>query len=144
MGCLGSPLHHWVTLMINRPQVQQQKNFFFSLFIDFHASPFKFSKQSFNLFFLQIWSLFFLLLFFLFEIIYKIDVFFNFIIFQLFHMSNLVSIFLLFILFDIILHFKFVLRFYLLQAFFIKLDPHYFGCYFILLQKIFPIQFFFF
>jgi hypothetical protein len=48
-------------------------------------------------------------------------------------MSNLVSIFLLFILFDIILHFKFVLRFYLLQAFFIKLDPRYFGCYFILL-----------
>jgi len=52
--------------------------FLFSLLLDFCTWPFKFSKHSFNLLFIWIWSLFFLLLFGLFRLIYKLSFFFQF------------------------------------------------------------------
>jgi hypothetical protein len=78
--CLDDTCGHWIFGLASTIF------FFFLLFyllLDFHAKPFDFFKQPFDLFFLQIWSLLFLL-FILFEIIYKIRFFFNFIILQFF------------------------------------------------------------
>ena len=104
--------------------------FLFSLLLDFCTWPFKFSKHSFNLLFIWIWSLFFLLLFGLFRLIYKLSFFFNFITLQFFHLSNVVLIFLLlFVLFEIIFEICFTILASL--CFFpIKFDFHSFDCYF--------------
>jgi hypothetical protein len=56
----------------------------FSPFFNFCIYPFKNSNEPFNFFFFQIWSLFFLLVFVLYEIIYKIEIFFNFILIKFF------------------------------------------------------------
>jgi hypothetical protein len=50
----------------------------FSLLLNFYASPFKFHSSPSICFFLLIWSLFFWLRFILFEINYKIRIFFQF------------------------------------------------------------------
>jgi hypothetical protein len=73
--------------MANKPLIWHQRSFFSSLFpllyLIFASNPLKF--QNINSFFsLQIQSMFFLLLFILFEVIYNIRFFFNFIILQSF------------------------------------------------------------
>jgi len=76
------PLHDKVVHVTNNHLVWcWQSFFFFSLFfsplLDIHACPFMISKQPFNLLPLYIWFMFFWLLF-LFEIIYKIEILFQF------------------------------------------------------------------
>jgi hypothetical protein len=72
----------------------------------------------------------FLLLFDLFEMIYKIGFFFNFIPFNIFYLSDLVLILLIDICFiwDYFLKFIF-LRFHPFKVFFFQFDPRYFICY---------------
>jgi len=65
-------------------------SYIFSFLLDFHARPFKLSKQTFNLF----WSLLFWLLYVIFVIIYiKKRFFFNSIILRFFHLSDWVLIY---------------------------------------------------
>jgi len=105
----------------------------FSCLLDFHVSPFKFSKQSFNLFFLPIWSVLFWLLLVLFEIIYKIRIFFQ-IILQFFHFLDLVLIFFIAILlFEIVFKIKFFYLFHPPLVFFsYQIWFAFFYCFFLL------------
>jgi hypothetical protein len=86
-------LYPRVGCVTNRPSVYRWWSFFlifpfFSLPLEFLVCPCNFSKQSFNLFFVQISSMFILLIFVLFDIIYKIGIVFQFhhsLIFFIFH-----------------------------------------------------------
>ena len=65
-------------------------SYIFSFLLDFHAQPFKLSKQTFNMF----WSLLFWLLYVIFVIIYKKKrFFFNSILLRFFHLSDWVLIY---------------------------------------------------
>jgi hypothetical protein len=61
---------HWRSYLFHLSSISFQLNF--------HANPLKIKKRAFNLLVLQIWSIFFLLWFFLFLIIYKIGMPFQF------------------------------------------------------------------
>jgi hypothetical protein len=67
----------------------------FSLLLIFHDWPFKISRQPFNCFLLQIYSIFFWLLFILYEIIYQTIIFFQFHHILILHVSDLFLFFLL-------------------------------------------------
>jgi hypothetical protein len=116
----------------------------FSCLLDFHVSPSKFSKQSFNLFFLHIWSVLFWLLLVLFEIIYKIGIFFQ-ILLQFFHFLDLVLIFFIAILlFEIVFKIKFFYLFHPPLVFFsYQIWSAFFYCFFFYFGNFFNFLFIF-